>query len=460
MKLSSYPAYRFTGVKYFEEIPEHWKVHELKEICEIRISNVDKKVKDGEQPIRLCNYVDVYKNDSILSNMDFMSATANPDEIERYRLQAGDVLITKDSETWNDIAVPALVEDTADDIVSGYHLALLRSFTKLVDGAYLFRALQSIPVSQQFHVSANGVTRYGLSQSAIRSIRLPLPSLAEQTVIKRFLDQMTAKIDRLVTRKRTLIERLREKRIALISRTITKGIPAKIAPKFNLNPWTNLKPSGIHWLGNVPESWEIKAIKRESIVQRGASPRPIDNELYFDENGEYSWVRIADISAAGMYLHETTQRLSDLGRSFSVPLDPGTVFLSIAGSVGKPCITKIKCCIHDGFVYFPLWRGESRFLYYLFESGEPFKGLGKLGTQLNLNTDTVGSIIVGFPTVTEQCAIADFLDQETSKIDVLISKAQTAIERLQEYRMALVTAAVTGAIDVRGVRADAGKKLN
>ena len=129
----------------------------------------------------------------------------------------------------------------------------------------------------------------------------------------------------------------------------------------------------------------------------------------FNEEGSHGWVRIADVTAAGMYLDRTTQRLSKLGISLSVPLSPGDLFLSIAGSVGKPCITNIRCCIHDGFVYFPRWRGETRFLYYVFASGEPYRGLGKLGTQLNLNTDTVGAIHIGVPPIPEQAAIADYL---------------------------------------------------
>ena len=138
-------------------------------------------------------------------------------------------------------------------------------------------------------------------------------------------------------------------------------------------PYPAYKPSGVEWLGDVPEGWGVKSIKRLTVVQRGASPRPIDNEIYFDDTGEYSWVRISDVTTAGMYLTFTTQRLSELGKSLSVPLEPGTLFLSIAGSVGKPCITKIRCCIHDGFVYFPHWKGEARFLYYLFASGEPLR---------------------------------------------------------------------------------------
>jgi len=256
-----------------------------------------------------------------------------------------------------------------------------------------------------------------------------------------------------------LIERLKEKRTALISRTVTRGLPADLPPatlakleqiageKLPLNP--QLKPSGIEWLGNVPVHWEIKSIKWESPVKRGASPRPIDDEKYFDDDGDHAWVRIADVSAAGMYLEITEQQLSSFGSSLSVKLKPGSLFLSIAGTVGKPCITKIKCCIHDGFVYFPSWKGNSKFLFYIFASGEPYKGLGKMGTQLNLNTDTVGSIRIGLPSNPEQRAIAAYLDEETAKLDALVAKVETAIERLQEYRTALITAAVTGKIDVR-----------
>lgn len=133
----------------------------------------------------------------------------------------------------------------------------------------------------------------------------------------------------------------------------------------------------------------------------------------------------------------------------SVKMEPGSLFLSIAGSVGKPCITKIKCCIHDGFVFFPRWNGDPLFLFYVFASGEPYKGLGKMGTQLNLNTDTVGSIVIGVPSHTEQTAIAAYLDRETARIDQLTAKVEAALSRLTEYRQALITAAVTGKIDVR-----------
>lgn len=295
---------------------------------------------------------------------------------------------------------------------------------------------------------AGGEARDGLNLDMLGSIQCPLPPPPEQEAIAHFLDAKTAQIDTLVAKKRQLIEKLKEKRSALIARTVIRGLPLEAAEAAGQEPNSGMRNSEIDWLGAVPSHWATKAIKWESSVQRGASPRPIDDPVYFDDEGEYAWVRISDVTAAGMYLEKTEQRLSDIGSSLSVKMEPGSLFLSIAGSVGKPCITKIKCCIHDGFVYFPCWKGDPRFLYYVFASGEPYKGLGKMGTQLNLNTDTVGSIVIGVPPSAEQSAIADFLDSVTTGLDGLIGTVESAIDRLIEYRQALIASAVTGKIDV------------
>ena len=120
--------------------------------------------------------------------------------------------------------------------------------------------MQSTVVAHQFYVWANGVTRYGLSHGAIKSVWLSLPFLPEQIAIADFLDRETAKIDRLVAKKQTLIERLKEKRTALISLTVTHGLPPAGAHQAGLDPYPKLKPSGIEWLGEVPEHWEVKRL--------------------------------------------------------------------------------------------------------------------------------------------------------------------------------------------------------
>jgi len=221
---------------------------------------------------------------------------------------------------------------------------------------------------------------------------------------------------------------------------VTKGLDSDVA----------MKDSGVEWIGTTPKIWDVAAIKRLTAVQRGASPRPIDDQAYFDPSGEYAWTRIADVSKTDGELKETLQRLSSLGSSFSVKLEPGSLFLSIAGTVGKPCITTIKACIHDGFVYFPtLERVRTKFLFYVFQSGEPYKGLGKMGTQLNLNTESVGSIKISFPKMEEQDRIVRFIDERTYKINTIIRETERSLDLLKERRAALISAAVTGKIDLR-----------
>ncbi|MGP1677576.1 MAG: restriction endonuclease subunit S, partial [Burkholderiales bacterium] len=245
--LKPYPAMKDSGVPWLGEVPAHWEVRRLRNAVDMRVSNVDKHTNEHEVPVRLCNYVDVYKNDRITHRIGFMKATAVPEELARFRLERGDVLITKDSESWNDIGVPALVEHAAPDLVCGYHLALLRPFRQLMNGGYLLRAMQSPAVAHQFHVEANGVTRYGLSHTAIKSVWLPLPPLPEQAVIVRFLDHADRRIRRYIRAKQKLIKLLDEQKQVIIHRAVTRG----------LDPNVRLKPSGVEWLGEVPEHWEV-----------------------------------------------------------------------------------------------------------------------------------------------------------------------------------------------------------
>ena len=253
----SYPSYKCAGSPWLGDVPEHWEVRRLRTVAGLRVSNVDKHTYEDEFPVRLCNYVDVYKNDRITPAMPFLTATASRDEIERFRLERDDVLITKDSEAWDDIGVPALVTETADDLLSGYHLALLRPFKEIL-GAYLVRTLQSKEVAYQFHIRANGVTRYGLTHTGIKSICIPLPPLPEQAAIVRYLDHADRRIRRYVSARRKLIALLEEEKQAVVNQAVTRG----------LDPNVRLKPSSVEWLGDVPEHWEMQRLKQISVSVR------------------------------------------------------------------------------------------------------------------------------------------------------------------------------------------------
>jgi type I restriction enzyme, S subunit len=297
-----YPAYKPSGINWLGKIPEHWKERQLKYIANVTNSNVDKHTKEDEEPVLLCNYVDVYYNEYITDALDFMKATATEDEKARFQLKEGDVIVTKDSESWNDIAVPAHVSEYIDNLLCGYHLALIRPSSQ-VYGKYLFRAFQASGINDQFRVAATGITRYGLGKYSLENALFPLPPLEEQRAIAVFLDEQTAVLDNLISEKQALIGLLQEKRAAVISRAVTQGLDTAVA----------LKDSGVDWIGRVPAHWDVVKIRHLTQVKRGASPRPIDDPKYFNDEGEYSWVRIADVTASDRYLLETTQRLSELG---------------------------------------------------------------------------------------------------------------------------------------------------
>ena len=220
-----------SGIDWLGDIPEHWDVRRLRNVAELRVSNVDKHTKEGEFPVRLCNYTDVYKNSVITADMPFMAATATRDEIEAFRLHVGDVIITKDSEDWQDIGVPALVAETADDLVCGYHLAILRPRPNVVTGRFLSYALQCRGVVAQLSLAANGVTRYGLSHGAIKAISLPTPPADEQEPIAEYIDEATASLNDAIDRAKREIDLIREYRTRLITDVVTGKVDVRgLAP--------------------------------------------------------------------------------------------------------------------------------------------------------------------------------------------------------------------------------------
>src|SRR5438128_1420735 len=145
-----------------DKLPSGWKALPLKAVANYYVSSVDKIIKEEEIPVSLCNYTNVYKNDVITTNIEFMQGSASKDEIVKYKLEVGDVIITKDSESWDDIAIPAIVKETKDDLVCGYHLAIIRHNNKRLNPLFLFHCLQSKEIRVQLELASTGVTRFGL----------------------------------------------------------------------------------------------------------------------------------------------------------------------------------------------------------------------------------------------------------------------------------------------------------
>ena len=439
--LKPYPAMKDSGVDWLGEVPEHWEVRRLRNALDMRVSNVDKHTKEGEQAVRLCNYVDVYKNDHIDESMKFMRASATHQEIERFRLEAGDVLITKDSESWDDIGVPALVTGPADDLISGYHLALLRPFHQDLEGGYLFRALQSKGLAYQFHVEARGVTRYGLSHSGIKSAWTPLPPLPEQAAIVRYLDYVDRRVRRLTRAKRKLIALLTEQKQAIIHRAVTRG----------LDPDVPLKDSGVEWLGEVPEHWE---------VERG--------KTYFREvdvrsaTGEEELLSVSHLTGVTPRSQKNITMFKAESYVGSKVCEPGQIAVNTMwawmAAIGVSSYRGLISPSYHTYEQVNSTRFAGPFLDLLLRTGV-YKDLytinssGITTSRLRLYPDDFLNIRFLCPPRQEQEAILSWLHQASADIDTAITSANREIELLNEYRTRLIADVVTGNLDVRDAAA-------
>ncbi len=210
------------------EIPEHWEVRRLKYIANVAFSTVDKHSYKGEKEVKLCNYVDVYKNEYITNDFDFMKATASDAEIKRFNVQKGDVIITKDSETADDIAIPALFIEDMENVVCGYHLAHIKPNRDLIESEFLFRLFQSKKINSHFEVAAKGVTRHGLAYDDINSVYVPYPStLDEQRLIIKYIKTETSTLDIAINKAVREIELIKEYREAMIAEAVTGKMKIK-----------------------------------------------------------------------------------------------------------------------------------------------------------------------------------------------------------------------------------------
>ena len=380
--------------------------------------------KRGRGPIRLCNYVDVYKNDYITEQMNFMQATATDEEIERFRLEKDDVLITKDSETWEDIGVPALVTKPASDLISGYHLALLRPRTNKLAGGYLLRTLQSKGLAYQFHIEAKGVTRYGLSHTGIKSVWLPLPPLSEQTTIVRYIDHADERIRRYISGKQKLIRLLEEEKQAVIHRAVARG----------LDPNVRLKPSGVEGLGDVPAHWEVRRLKTLCSMKSGDGI----TEMSIEPEGEYPVY-------GGNGIRGYTSRYTHDG-DFALIGRQGALCGNVHIACGRFWASEhaVVATLHPGQVleWFGAILGAMNLNQYSLAAAQP-----------GLAVERVLNLWLPVPPSEEQAVIATHIEQQTADIDTAISRARRQIELLQEYRTRLIADVVTGKIDVRGAAA-------
>lgn len=435
LSVKSYPVYKDSGVEWLGDVPEHWEVKRLKDLSYIQNSNVDKKSYVDEIPVKLCNYVDVYKNEFINSSLNFMNATATKSEIKQFVINEGDVFITKDSETCEDIAIPAISTESLENVICGYHLAQFRTKEKIFLGSYLFRLFQSKSYGFRFVISAKGITRVGLGQSVIADSLTPVPPISEQRLIATYLDTKTAQCDRkidLLTQKATQYGKLKQ---SLINETVTRGLDKSVP----------IKDSGVEWIGYVPEHWGITAVTSvTTLVSIKNHPNEQLLSVYRDYGVIIKSTRDDNHNRAGENLasyklvepnHLVINKMKAWQGSLGI-----SEFRGIVSPAYITCKTDKKV-ISRGYLHHLL-----RCRTYINEYNR--LSYGVRNDQWDMRYDDFKYVPVLLPPLSEQKAIADYLDKKTAQIDQIIQTINTQIEKLKELRKTLINDVVTGKIKV------------
>ncbi|TJW16692.1 MAG: restriction endonuclease subunit S [Mesorhizobium sp.] len=423
MSFQRYQNYRNSGIDWLQEIPEHWNVRRLGYYFAER----REKVSDKD-----FSPLSVTKN-GIVPQLETAAKTDDGDN--RKRVAAGDFVINSRSDRKGSAGIAA-----QDGSVSLINTVL----TPLdgVDRRFVHHLLRSTAFQEEFYRYGKGIVAdlWSTNYSEMRAISLAMPPLPEQTAIAAFLDRETGKIDALVEEQRRLIELLKEKRQAVISHAVTKG----------LNPDVQMKDSGVEWLGEVPKHWVVKQLRHFAEVLRGKfTHRPRNDPAFYD--GDYPFVQTGDITGASKFITSFKQTLNERGAAVSKEFPRGTLVMAIAANIGDVAILDFPAYFPDSIVgLVPNQDTRLPFLYFLMRAmKQPMLRTATISTQMNLNVDQIVSLVAACPPTEEQERIAPFLETQTAKFDGLITQAETAVSLLQERRAALISAVVTGKIDVR-----------
>jgi len=430
MSFSRYERYKDSGVEWLGEVPEHWKVKRLAHFFFERREKVSDK--DFEP-------LSVTKN-GVVPQLDTAAKTDDGDN--RKKVCNGDFVINGRSDRKGSSGVAG--QNGSVSLIN----VVLQPYG--INSSFTHHLLRCQPFQEEFYRYGKGIVAdlWSTNFSEMRNIILAVPSSEEQSTIATFLDQETSKIDALVAEQQRLIELLKEKRQAVISHAVTKG----------LNPNVPMKDSGVEWLGEVPEHWGVKRLR--FIAQLNPSKKET-TEL--DRETEVSFLPMEAISDDGSLNLERTRPIGEVETGYTYFREGDVTIAKIT-----PCFENGKGAVMRGLfggIGFGTtelivarakpFEATSNYLHWLFISAW-FRKYGEAsmygaGGQKRVSDDFVRDFAIAIPAISEQQIITTFLDHETAKLDTLTTEAQRAITLLQERRTAVISATVTGKIDVREI---------
>ena len=450
--MKKYDNYKDSGIEWIGEIPEHWDRIRIKSLVAI-------KVTDGphETPQWIENGVPFISAEAIKGNkidLDFkrgyISTEQHLEYCKKSKVLKNDILFCKSGST---TGKSALV-DTDVDFGIWSPLAIIRADKNKIDYKYLFQSIQSSLFQNQVETAWTFGTQPNIGMGALENLWIAIPTLEEQQSIANYLDHKTTQIDTLIAKKEQFISLLQEERTAVINQAVTKG----------LDPKVKMKDSGIEWLGEIPEHWEVKKLKyllkeNKDSLKTGPFGSHIKNSDYIP-NGNYKVYtqrNVLDNEYENGCESISEEKFDEL-KGFTIY--EGDVLITTRGSIGRcsvfpenmptgilhPCLIRIQINENLSLRNWIVNYINNTSLFYN-------------NVKFNSNS-TIIDVIYGYtlkeiffptPSIIEQKKILEFLEVKINEIDTLISKSQQEIELLKEYKTALISEVVTGKIDVRDV---------
>jgi type I restriction enzyme S subunit len=451
MSFPRYPKYKDSGVEWLGEVPEHWTVSQLKRIVSMPIT-------DGphETPEFVDEGVPFVSAEAVSSGrIDFtkvracISAEDNARYSQKYAPRRHDIFMVKSGAT---TGITAIVEDRTDFNIWS-PLAVIRCNERNIP-RFVLNFMRSRNFQEAVALNWSFGTQQNIGMGVIENLPCILPPIAEQAVISKFLDGETKRVDDLVAEQQRLMDLLKEKRQAVISHAVTKG----------LNPRAPMKPSGMEWLDDVPAHWDVVSVRRVvRRIEQGWSPECFSRPAEDDEWG----VLKAGCVNRGLFSEQENKALpDDLEPVPGYEIHPGNVLMSrasgspdLVGSTAFITKTRPRLMLSDKiFRVHPESNVDPRFFVAVFNSNLMRSQIeraisGAEGLANNLPQSSLKAFVFPVPPLDEQEAIANYIASRCGELDALAAEAQKAIDLLQERRTALISAAVTGQIDVRKLAA-------
>ncbi|MDU4395291.1 MAG: restriction endonuclease subunit S [Acinetobacter ursingii] len=427
-QLPRYESYKDSGVQWLGEIPSHWEVKRMKFV----VANIGEKIDAKESDLRYFGLENIESfTGKLLDSVELESEGIG------HRFQKDDVLFGK--------LRPYLAKVflAQDEGLSSTEALVFRSSEVIYP-----KFLSYYCLSQDFINEVNGTT-FGskmprASWDDISSFRMVYPSLDEQKIIADFLDKRLAQVDALIAKQETLLEKLAEQRVALISHAVTKG----------LNPDVEMKESGVQWLGEIPNHWKTTRIKFLGDIVLGLTYSPED--VTTSENGTLV-LRSSNVQNGVLTLDDNVYVEKNIPKKM-VTTDQDILICSRNGSralIGKCALIEGEGVGQAFGAFMTVLRSPYRkYLYYVLSS-DLFKyqiGSFLTSTINQLTTYALGNFEIAFPSGKEQKQITDYLDQELAEIEKVKDNIVKTLQTLQEYRSTLITQVVTGKIDVRNLK--------